>query len=364
MKQLHTPPLGARAIASEGSAGAGTPTLVIVGLGLFIALLDATIVNIALPAMMKDFGIGITQVSWVLNAYNLAFVTLLLTGGKLADQFGRRRMYLLGVLGFVALSVACALAPNAGWLIAFRALQGLAGALLVPATLALVVAAFPRERLGVGIGAWSAIGALASALGPALGGIITQTLSWRWIFWVNLPVGLAALGLAVQFLKESRDPTTESHIDFLGILTISAGLFGLSLALIQAGDWGWRSPRFLSLLIGATLAVIAWIVVESHARMPMVDLGIFHNQTFSAGTSVMFAVGFGMITAIFFVPQFLVNISGFSEVNAGLAITPTPLVVMVVGGFVAVDSTIESARESRRSLESSSQQPVSSPCPR
>ena len=336
-------------VASKSSAGAGTAggfdggrgrggrsgfvTLAVVGLGLFMAFLDVSIVIVSLPAMMRDLGVGISEISWVLNAYNLVFATALVVGGRLADQFGRRLTYVSGVVGFVTLSAACALAPSAGWLVAFRAVQGLAGAALVPATLALVVAEFPKERLGAGLGAWGAIGAFAAALGPSLGGGITEWASWRWIFWVNLPVGVLAVALSAAFLAESRDSAAGRRVDVLGVLTLSTGLFMLTLALIEGHGWGWVSGGVLSLLAGGTLAVAAWVIVERRTSEPMVDLSIFRSRVFVAASAVLFFTSVAVMGGTFLVPQFLVSILGTSELRAGLAVTPTALAVMIIGTF-------------------------------
>ena len=306
--------------------------LLVVGLGLFMALLDATIVNISLPAMMRDFGVGTSTISWVLNAYNLAFAAVLVAGGNLADRFGRRRAYLAGIAGFVAFSAACALAPSAGWLIAFRAAQGLSAAVLVPATLALVVAAVPRERLGGALGAWGAVGAFAAALGPSLGGALTEWASWHWIFWVNLPVGAFAAVLALAIVAESSDPAAAGRRpDVLGVITLTGGLFALTLALIEGQSWGWTSGRILGLFAGSAVCLVLWVLVERGAPDPMVDLSVFRNRTFASGSAVLLLTSVGLGGAMFLLPQFLVGVAGHTELEAGLAITPMSLAVMVVG---------------------------------
>lgn len=307
-----------------------TLALAVVGLGLFMAFLDASIVWISLPAMMQSFKADVATISWVVNAYNLVYATVLVTGGKIADQFGRRRTYAIGVIFFGVFSIACALAPSAAWLIGFRALQGLAAAFMVPATLALVMVAYPTEKLGAGLGAWGAIGAFAAAVGPPLGGAITEWASWRWIFWVNVPVAIVAVALSRLVLVESSDPNAGQRVDLLGVLTLSCGLFMLTLALLQGGSWGWASLPIAALVAGAAIAIVAWVVIELNVPAPMVDLSVFHNVTFSAGSMVLLLTSVGMTGGLFLMPQFLVHVTGLTALAAGIAIAPTCIAVMVV----------------------------------
>jgi EmrB/QacA subfamily drug resistance transporter len=309
--------------------------LFVLGLGLFMALLDATVVNIGVPAIMEDFKADVSRVSWVLNAYTLALAVVLITMGRLADQFGRKRLYLLGLTVFTGFSLLCGLSWDISWLIAFRAFQGVGAAILLSVSLAMVTRLFPPERQGVGMGIWAAIGMTAAAAGPTLGGLIIEYLSWHWIFYLNLPVGIVALLLGWMILVESKDPSAPRQVDFLGVLTLSISAFSLVLALMEGQDNGWSSTYIVSLFALAAVFFVAFVAVEGRQAHPMVDLRLFRSATFSGSWLTLLLVGFGMMGAIFLLVIFMVNVMGYSELRAAIAVTPiaaTSLIVAPIAG--------------------------------
>ncbi len=240
-------------------------------IGYFMGTLDLTIVNIAIPAIQTGLKTNLAAVSWVLNAYNLVFAVLLVTGGRLADQYGRKRLLMLGMSLFSLASLGCALSqpfgqfsglPAIGWLIGFRAVQACGAAVLAPVSLAIILAICPPERRGAAIGFWGACATLANAVGPVLGGVLVQTIGWPWIFLVNLPLGLAGLLMIARFVPETRDPQASQRVDATGILTLSAALLCLVMAVIEGNTWGWTSMPTMSLFAGAVVSFLLFIVIE------------------------------------------------------------------------------------------------------
>src|SRR5919108_4224110 len=223
-------------------------TLVAVAFGLFMIMLDNTIVNVALPSIQRDLHIGISELEWVFNGYALTFGVLMLTGGKLADLLGRRLIFIIGLVIFAGASLACGLATTGGILIGARVVQGVGSALMNPATLSIITATFPPRQRGMAIGIWAGVAAMALAIGPLVGGLITQHISWSWIFFINIPVGVAGVLAARIFIDETRDTSREQRLDLPGLLTSGLGLFALTLALIETNDHSWGSGRVLGLL--------------------------------------------------------------------------------------------------------------------
>lgn len=307
--------------------------LFVLGLGLFMALLDATIVNISVPAIMEDFKTDVSRVSWVLNAYNLALAVVLVTMGRLADQFGRKRLYLVGLVVFTVFSLLCSLSWDINWLIGFRAFQGMGAAILVSASLAIVTTLFPPERRGAGMGIWAAIGITAAAMGPTLGGLLVEYLSWHWIFYLNVPIGILAVLLGWTILAESKDPSAPRQVDFLGVLTLSISAFSLVLALMEGEGNGWTSTYIVSLFALAAVFFVAFVAVEGRQAHPMVDLRLFRSVTFSSSWLTLLLVGFGMMGAFFLLVIFMVNVMGYSELRAAVAITPIPATSLIVAPF-------------------------------
>ncbi len=307
--------------------------LVTVGLGLFMALIDATIVNIAIPAVMDDLDTSVTNVSWVLNAYNLCLAVLVLAAGTVADRFGQKRVFITGLVLFTGFSAACGLAPSIGWLVAFRVGQAVGAAALIPISLAVITRAFPKEKYGVAVGVWGAIGAVAAACGPSIGGLLVEYLSWEWIFFVNLPIGVLAVVMAALYVSEHREPS-KTRLDVLGLLGSAAGFFCLTLGLIQANDWGWSSTSIAGLFIAAVIILAFWVVWELRVRDPLVDLRLFRIRAFAATNASMLAMSFAMMGALFLLILFMVKMLGYSELKAALSVTPMPLMGAILAPMV------------------------------
>ena len=308
--------------------------LVVVALGMFMALLDSTIVNIAIPAIVTSLKTGISQVSWVLNAYNIGLAVFFLTFGRLADRFGQRLVFLLGLCLFGGFSLACGLAPNIGWLIVFRVGQSIGAAAMVPVSLTILMSAFPRHQHGMATALWGVMGSVAAAVGPTLGGVLVQFASWHWIFFVNVPI--AGLTIAGTFLlvPEHRRATGETGVDLPGILLSGLAFFSLTLALIQGNSWGWGSARIVGLLVGAAVLLAVFGVWELRARSPMLNLRLFKIRSFWSATGAMFFIGTAVGGALLLIILFMVNVLGYSELHAALAITPMPVVGLLIGPFL------------------------------
>lgn len=298
-------------------------------LGFFIALLDTTIVNITLPKMTQYFGTTMSHISWVVNGYNLAFAAMIITASRLADQFGRKKLFTFGVLLFTICSLCSGLSNSIGMLILFRAMQGLSAAFVVPVTVPLAMDIFPPEKNGLIMGLWGAFAGLAAASGPSLGGIITQFLNWRYIFFINIPIGIACIFLTAKFINESYDSTASKSIDIGGILTITTGMFTLTFALIKANDKGWTSTFILSLFAVALISFISFIVIELKSKEPMVPISLFKIVPFTCGSTALFILGLGMMSGSFFLSFFLTQVKGLNQLNAGLIISTMSLSSMV-----------------------------------
>src|SRR5436305_6414911 len=254
-------------------------TLGALSFALFMVMLDNTVVNVALPAIQKDLGIGVSELEWTVTAYALTFAVLLLSGGKLGDMYGRRRIFMIGLLVFTVSSLVCGLSSSAPELIGARAVQGVGSALIMPATLSSITATFAAAQRGMEIGIWAGVSAMALAIGQLLGGVITEHISWNWIFFVNVPIGILAVIAAIVVVPESRDMSREQRLDLPGLVTSGIGLLALVYALIEAHSFGWTSARILSLFVIAAVALAAFVYVEMHQRLPMLDLALFRNGT-------------------------------------------------------------------------------------
>lgn len=305
-------------------------TLVAAILGSAVVFLDSTVVNVALPALSRDLGAGLASQQWVVEAYLLALVSLLLVGGSLSDRFGRRIIFVIGLAGFGATSALCAMAPSDEFLIAARALQGMAGALLVPGSLALVAAGFDGAQRGRAIGTWTAWTGIATVLGPAGGGLLIDELSWRWVFWVNVPLVLTTIALTLRHVPESRDPEAARGVDRLGIVLSAIGLGGPVFALIEQPAFGWSSPLVLVPLLGGVAAFAAFLVHEARAQKPMLDLSLFRVRNFAVTNAVTFAAYSGLLGGFFFIGIYLQQTAGYSAFEAGLALTPVSLTLFVL----------------------------------
>ena len=309
--------------------------LAALALGMFMALLDATIVNIAVPAIITDLGTSITQVSWVLNAYNITLVVLFLSMGRIADRYGKKRVFLAGLVIFTLFSLACGFAPNIEFLIVFRVGQAVGAAGMVPVSLAIMLGVFPRSQHGMAVGIWGAVGSIAAALGPGLGGLLVTYGSWHWIFFVNVPIGIAAFVAAVILVPESRGgERAGSGVDVPGIALSAVGIFALTLALVQGNQWGWTSARILGLVALWAVTAALFVVWELRTSSPMLDLRLFRIRPFTAANASMLLVGTAMGGAIFLLVIFMVTVMGYSELRAALSITPLPLTALVLAPFV------------------------------
>ncbi len=298
-------------------------------LGSGLASLDATVVNVALPTIGRDLGGGLSSLQWVVNAYTLTLAGFLLLGGALGDRYGRRRMFLTGITWFTLASALCALAPSAPVLIAFRALQGVGAALLAPGSLAILEATFSREDRATAIGAWAALGGMMSAVGPFVGGWLVESASWRLVFLVNLPFGLAAIWLGARYVPETRDEDAPPGMDIAGAALTAVALTGLVYALTEGPQRGWTAPIVLVCLVGGLASLVAFTVVEARSAHPLVPLEIFRNREFSATNLVTFVVYGALGGSLFLVPIELQRAVGFSPIASGAALLPLTLVMLV-----------------------------------
>ncbi|HEY8582064.1 MAG TPA: DHA2 family efflux MFS transporter permease subunit [Capillimicrobium sp.] len=311
-------------------------TLAITGAALFMTALDSLVVGVALHSIRLDLGGSIEALEWTVNGYTLAFAVLLITGAALGDRFGRRRMFVAGVALFTAASAMAALAPSIEALIAARALQGLGAAILTPLTLTLVSEAFPPEKRAVALGVWGGITGLGVALGPFVGGAVVEGISWQWIFWANVPVGVALIPLATRLLDESRGP--DRALDLPGLALASAGLSALTFGLIRGGALGWTSAPVIASVAGGAALLAGFVAWERRARAPMLPMRLFRSRAFSAANGLSFAMFFGAFGAIFLVSQYFQTAQGVGPFEAGartLPWTAMPMLVAPLAGVLA-----------------------------
>ena len=304
-------------------------TLVAVAFGLFMIMLDNTVVNVALPSIQRDLHVSVSQLEWVVNGYFLTFAVLMLSGGKLADLLGRRRIFIAGLVVFTLSSLACGLATSGGMLIAFRAVQGIGAAMMNPATLSIITATFPPRQRGMAMGIWVGVSAVALALGPITDGLLAQYAHWSWIFFINVPIGVLAIVAARVVIRESRDTSADQRLDLPGLVTSGGALFALTYALIEANSKGWTSAEILSLFAAAVVGFAAFILVEKRQRAPMLDISLFRNPTFAGANSTMLLVALSMFGVFFFVSLFVQNILHYSPVRAGAAFLPMTLCIIL-----------------------------------
>lgn len=305
-------------------------TLVATILGSTVVFLDSTVVNVALPAIGEDLGAGLAGQQWIFEAYLLALVSLLLVGGAMGDQFGRRRLFTIGLAGFGVTSAACALAPTTEALVAARALQGFTGALLVPGSLALIAAAFEGPARGRAVGTWTAWSGIATVVGPAGGGALVDGLSWHWIFWLNLPLVALTLYLTRIGVAESRDPEAARSIDVGGVVLSALGLGGPVFALIEQPTYGWGHPLVYLPLIGGLAALVAFFWREHRTAEPMLDLSLFRNRIFSVVNGATLTIYAALSGSTFFLTLFLQQVAGYTALAAGLATTPISILLFLL----------------------------------
>ena len=311
-------------------------TFAIVSIALFMVVLDNLVVTTALPSIRTDLGGGLQALEWTVNAYTLTFAVLLLTGAALGDRFGRRRMFVIGLGIFTVASAAAALAPTTGALIAARALQGAGAAIVTPLTLTLLASAFPSEKRGLAIGAWSGISGLAVALGPLVGGAVVEGISWQWIFWLNVPIGIALAPLARRQLAESYGPA--GRLDLPGLALGGLGLLGVVYGIVRGAELGWTSGTVLGSLVAGAALLAAFVAWELRAPAPMLPMRFFRSRAFSAANGVSLAMYFGVFGSIFLLAQFFQVTQGLSPLEAGLRILPwtvMPMFVAPVAGLLS-----------------------------
>ena len=298
-------------------------------LGSGIAAIDATVVGIALPTIGRAFHSGVGTLQWVVSGYSLTLAAFLLLGGSLGDRMGRKRIFSIGVVWFAVASMCCGIAPNAGVLIVARVLQGVGGALVAPASLAILQASFRPQDRARAIGAWSGLGGVATAAGPLLGGYLIIAGSWRWVFFINLPVAAAVLVITARHVPESRDPSTAGHVDAVGAGLAVLFLAGLTYGLIEAPSHGWTSPAVLASLLVAALTGPVFLLVEHASAHPMLPLGVFRSRQFSGANAVTFIVYGALGGALFLLPVELQLVAGYSPLQSGLALLPVTAIMLV-----------------------------------
>ena len=312
------------------ASNAGRWVLAATVLGSGIAALDATVVGIALPAIGRDFHSSVASMQWVVDGYTLPLAGLLLLGGSLGDVYGRRKIFRIGIAWFALASLGCGLAPNVGFLIGARALQGVGAALLTPGSLAILQASFVPGDRSKAIGAWSGLGGVATAIGPFLGGWLIGAVSWRLVFYINLPISIAVLVITRRHVPESRAPGPRQPLDVAGALAISLGLAGLTDGLIAASSEGWTSPQVLASLLAGVALLVVFCVVEVRGSHPMLPLAIFRSRQFSSANAVTFVVYGALGGALFLVPVVLQDVSGYSPLEAGMALLPLTVIMLLL----------------------------------
>src|SRR5438874_9770425 len=318
-------------------------TFAITSVAVFMATLDNLVVTTALPVIRKDLHASIESLEWTVNAYTLTFAVLLLTGAALGDRFGRRRMLAVGLGIFTTASAAAALAPTAGALIAARAAQGVGGAMIMPLTLTILSAGVPAAKRGAFIGAWSGIAGLAVALGPLVGGAVVSGISWHWIFWLNVPIGIALMPLALTRLQETHGPA--SKLDLPGLGLASVGLTGIVWGLVRGNGQGWASTEIVTSLTAGAIVFALFILWELRAKEPMLPMRFFRNRVFALANVASLLMFFGMVGSIFLLSQFFQTVQGYSPLGSGLRILPWTIMPMFVAPIAgALSDRIGGAR--------------------
>jgi EmrB/QacA subfamily drug resistance transporter len=324
------------AISDRKSTNATRWVVVLTAIGSLMAALDTLVVATALSTIRLDLGATVEQLEWTVNAYNLSFAVLLITAAALGDRYGRRSLYAAGLGLFAVSSAAAALAPNVGTLIAARAAQGAGAALIMPLGLALLSAAFPPAKRGAAIGIFSAITGVAVASGPLVGGAVVEGISWEWIFWINVPIGIAAIPLVLTRMRESFGPNTS--LDIRGLALISAGAFGIVWGLVRGNQAGWGATEVVGSLVVGVLLVAAFIGWEMRAAEPMLPMSFFRSRAFSAGNAAIFFTFASLFGAVFFYAQLLQNVLGYGPLDSGLRLLPwtaTFITVAPIAGMLA-----------------------------
>ncbi|NLV71849.1 MAG: DHA2 family efflux MFS transporter permease subunit [Actinobacteria bacterium] len=333
----ETPLPGEIVEADETEPDQGHPRkwliLATVSSGLVLGILNVSLVNIAIPALIEEFGTTVSGASWVVNAFNITQAVLLLSFGRLADRYGQRRVYLTALSIFSLASLACGLAGSVDQLIAFRVLQAVGSAGIVPISLIILLSVFPRHQHGLATGLWGAFGNAAAIIGPPVGGALITYGSWHWIFFMSLLVGIVAAILAFLFVPEMRREAAGSSLDGGGIGLSAAALFCLTLGIIQGNSWGWRSAQVLGLLAAAVVFLVAFLLWQNRARSPMLNLSLFRIRPFSAANAMGVVGGIGMAGSTLLIVLFMINVLGYSELQAALTMIPASIVAMILSPF-------------------------------
>jgi EmrB/QacA subfamily drug resistance transporter len=312
----------------------------VVMIGLFMALIDITIVNISIPQLQRDLHSPVDTVSWVLNAYNIMFAVLLVSMGRLADQFGRKRFFLIGMSIFTLGSLLCALSWSVGALIAFRIVQAVGAGILAPIALAMTTLVFPPAQRGLGLALMAVVANAAAALGPPIGGLLVEfagwpwSAGWHWIFLINVPIGVTGVLLALRVVPETRDPHAGTEVDWWGMATLGGSIFCLTYGLVEANSKDWGSPLIVSLFVASALLAVAFALTQRYGKYPMLTRGLLHNRQFVGASLSLFLFAIGMMGVLFMTVLAFVNLWGYSELEAALAISPVPLVGLLVAPVV------------------------------
>jgi EmrB/QacA subfamily drug resistance transporter len=321
---------------SSESTSARTWVLALTSVASLMVALDILIVSTALDSIRTDLGASLATLEWSVNAYNLTFAVLLMTAAALADRFGRRRSFAIGLTLFSVASALCALAPDAGWLIAWRALQGASAAMVMPVSIALISTVFPPERLGRALGIYMGVTGLATVAGPLVGGAVTEAFGWEWIFWLNVPIGLLVVPLALMRFKESKGPDTQ--LDIRGNVLVTAAAFALVWGLVRGNPAGWGSVEVVTALVLGVVLAVTFVAWQKRAPRPMLPLSFFRDKAFSAGNAITFLLYAQLFGSVFLMAQFLQNVVGSGPLASGLQMIPwtgTMVFVAPIAGSIA-----------------------------
>jgi EmrB/QacA subfamily drug resistance transporter len=307
-------------------------------LSMFMIMLDSTVVNVALPSIQEDLGSTIDELEWMVNGYTLSFAALLVTGGRLGDIFGRRRVFTIGVVVFAASSATAGLAQSPEMLNASRIAEGIGGALMMPATLSIITDAFPVAERGKAIGTWAGISGLALSIGPLAGGFLTEQVSWRAIFYINVPIAVLAVLASSFAVRESRDEKAGRSIDYLGVVTLTIALVAVVLALIEGNEWGWGSARIIGLIATGAMSTALFLFIESRVTSPIVDFEFFRSRNFVGSNIVALIISFAMMGSFFYLAIYMQDLLGYSPLETGVRFLPTTVLIVLaapVAGRVA-----------------------------
>lgn len=303
--------------------------MVAIILGFFMPQVDMTIVNITVPFIGKYLGISADAASWILNSYNLALAVCLISASRLGDQFGRKKLFVIGLIIFGLMSFLCGISNSFVMLVVCRAIQGIGAAIIIPVSLPMTINEVPKNKMGAVVGIWGAIAGFSAAVGPGLGGILTNIFNWRFVFFVNIPIAVISIVLSLACVSESYDNTATRKIDWLGMISLAIGTFALVLALIKAPSIGWGSVECLSLLAIFVIFIAAFVIIETKIKEPMLPLWILKIKPFSASSIALFVLGLGMMSGMYFISYLLTQVMQFSELKAGLLVSAFPITGMV-----------------------------------